>query len=707
MPPPGLLEKVLTLNARNKFVGPFPADTFLDTFLPMSSCSIPDINEASFSQIPRKRTSHMFKPLITAVRPFCSMLRLCRTTGSSGEKWRVYQQDVKPQVAMYDTSVPQDVDTDISRMEAWMEVTAHEEEDPFDDPPPQLTGEDLFAHLRTHPFERETEQGMRTRGRTLAHAIAQLGSQNRNFAFSTILFGRFARLVRWDRAGAAVSRRFDYTKTPELLAKFFWRLSQASRDSRGSDESVSPADLDNEVAATIRQQLDMPPDEQLFRYEIHDDADPIPSTSSGGADEHGRKPSTTSRCYYGPRFDFMPWDLTGSSTRTAVLWDLTTGKKVFLKDLWRPDSTSAEKEGDIYRTLQSHNVPHIAPMERSGDVPSIHGARTQTQDYSEQYLGILISGYVHYRLTLGVVGKRLSQFSSPSQLVSALADALEAHKGAYESAKILHRDISAGNIILSPTGEGLLIDWDHCLNMDSPSYEEAQYGISGTWEFISGRLLMEPDNEIHTLQDDLESFLHVATWTSVGGIHGKLSSEEREYYLDQIFRDKQNINGREVGGTWKHLRLINENCWGPDNWLPDHSHLLLMLRKLGSTFGLRYRKPPSDEERRKYRVAGEELRATLPELYETLYVCVYDKAMAAIQTHDWMIEVLREGSKAMEELDDQVLTTATNSDSGSALIAYPIKSDSRENERVHRKRLEQSPSLPAEDQRLRKKVKQA
>ena len=35
-----------------------------------------------------------------------------------------------------------------------------------------------------------------------------------------------------------------------------------------------------------------------------------------------------------------------------------------------------------------------------------------------------------------------------------------AHKEAYESAGILHRDISAGNILITDDGHGLLIDWD-------------------------------------------------------------------------------------------------------------------------------------------------------------------------------------------------------------------------------------------------------
>lgn len=46
-----------------------------------------------------------------------------------------------------------------------------------------------------------------------------------------------------------------------------------------------------------------------------------------------------------------------------------------------------------------------------------------------------------------------------------------AHDGAYFDARILHRDISEGNIIITTEGEGLLIDWDLCINLRN--HEEA------------------------------------------------------------------------------------------------------------------------------------------------------------------------------------------------------------------------------------------
>jgi serine/threonine protein kinase len=35
-----------------------------------------------------------------------------------------------------------------------------------------------------------------------------------------------------------------------------------------------------------------------------------------------------------------------------------------------------------------------------------------------------------------------------------------AHTAAYNKARILHRDVSAGNILITDKGSGILIDWD-------------------------------------------------------------------------------------------------------------------------------------------------------------------------------------------------------------------------------------------------------
>ncbi|KAF8510660.1 hypothetical protein BU17DRAFT_8491, partial [Hysterangium stoloniferum] len=58
------------------------------------------------------------------------------------------------------------------------------------------------------------------------------------------------------------------------------------------------------------------------------------------------------------------------------------------------------------------------------------------------------------------IGRTLTDFRNTKEMVTAVRDAMIAHGDAYDKAKILHRDISSGNILITETGGGLLIDWD-------------------------------------------------------------------------------------------------------------------------------------------------------------------------------------------------------------------------------------------------------
>jgi len=54
--------------------------------------------------------------------------------------------------------------------------------------------------------------------------------------------------------------------------------------------------------------------------------------------------------------------------------------------------------------------------------------------------------------------------------------AFVAHTDAYNKARILHRDISARNIIISDSGTGILIDWDLSKKLeDNPDARPGQY----------------------------------------------------------------------------------------------------------------------------------------------------------------------------------------------------------------------------------------
>lgn len=92
-------------------------------------------------------------------------------------------------------------------MEMHVELKVHANDDPFKDAP--------------GVFENQSEAGTSTRGQMSLYAAAQLSRQHRLWIFSVGIFGKFARLFRWDRAGVVVSGRIDYQANPEVLAEYF------------------------------------------------------------------------------------------------------------------------------------------------------------------------------------------------------------------------------------------------------------------------------------------------------------------------------------------------------------------------------------------------------------------------------------------------------------------------------------------------------
>ncbi|KAK8149019.1 hypothetical protein G3M48_008496 [Beauveria asiatica] len=110
------------------------------------------------------------------------------------------------------------------------------------------------------------------------------------------------------------------------------------------------------------------------------------------------------------------------------------------------------------------------------------------------------------------LGRPLRSFQSLVELLQVFRDAVMCHRSLYYDAKILHRDISPGNIIIldhqnAEQPKGLLIDLDSAINLDETS--EAELGVTGTMPFMAIGVLR---NEPHTYRHDLESFFYVLIW---------------------------------------------------------------------------------------------------------------------------------------------------------------------------------------------------
>lgn len=119
--------------------------------------------------------------------------------------------------------------------------------DPFQDPVP---GADVSQHRFL------LEDGKSGGQHCIPSSVGQIAScvaelcarQHRTHCFSISIYGPTARLIRWDRSGAIVSRSFDYHDRPEWLCQFLWRYSQASETERGYDMSIEKASPEEEAA---------------------------------------------------------------------------------------------------------------------------------------------------------------------------------------------------------------------------------------------------------------------------------------------------------------------------------------------------------------------------------------------------------------------------------------------------------------------------
>ena len=141
-----------------------------------------------------------------------------------------------------------------------------------------------------------------------------------------------------------------------------------------------------------------------------------------------------------------------------------------------------EPEGDIYRELHGKGVRYIPKFITAGDVPGIGHSCEQVGLFCNDIGKSRPLVHHHYRLVLGSIGNPLTSFLSTWGLVNAVKCALigntlcvsmtlitdgfsSAHRDAATKAKILHRDISLGNIII--VGEdGMVIDWELSKRID-------------------------------------------------------------------------------------------------------------------------------------------------------------------------------------------------------------------------------------------------
>ncbi|KAI0641593.1 hypothetical protein C8Q79DRAFT_280113 [Trametes meyenii] len=157
------------------------------------------------------------------------------------------------------------------------------------------------------------------------------------------------------------------------------------------------------------------------------------------------------------------------------------------------------------------------------DAEGDHGAETGLESRYFRH-------YTHYRIVVKDVCLSFAEVKSSYQLVNMIYDCMSAHHIAYRDHSLLHRDVSAGNVIIRPilvdnpvkpgfktvAWNGVLTDWElaKVVPKDGSQQRARQPECTGTWQFMSVAYV-ENHPAVVTVADEIESFFHVLLFYAV------------------------------------------------------------------------------------------------------------------------------------------------------------------------------------------------
>ncbi|KZT27189.1 hypothetical protein NEOLEDRAFT_1240481 [Neolentinus lepideus HHB14362 ss-1] len=277
--------------------------------------------------------------------------------------------------------------------------------------------------------------------------------------------------------------------------------------------------------------------------------------------------------------------------------DDETHNQVADKDDEGPDDRRKD-DMDNTEVLQDDGEMHLEDSEQDCERKYVsdkrHSTLTDTTWPKGAELKNPMKPYIHYRLVVAEVGMMLEEFANSRQLVSTLYDALRAHEGAYTRAGIFHRDVSTGNILIymapgTEFSQGLLNDWDLSKDVSSGGQEARQPDRTGTWQYMSGALLQSP-SKVHTLADDLESFIHVLIYESLRFLDSNCESVadfNKEYFDSSIISE-----GVVKGGDAKILAIYRRRLTKGDGsqLIIKNDHITTIISEAFSWFRALYEK---------------------------------------------------------------------------------------------------------------------
>ncbi|KIY49511.1 hypothetical protein FISHEDRAFT_72829 [Fistulina hepatica ATCC 64428] len=439
------------------------------------------------------------------------------------------------------------------------------------------TNADPFSDPRVDEHDPYNTDEESTWGQILDYVTRVYSTRPRSCLFCIWMDHSHARLMRFNPSGMAVTRSFLYVPATVCdsspLARFLHNFRHATPQQRADLEDIK----------RIHAKLgDYNP---LFGHHTSKDkaadVEPIPA---GDVDDSNEPPmyriTVYSREGEYPQ-DYLAWSpfklphsprgrMTSAFPAISRFPpdDGSDDDPVFLKNCFRDmNSKSLTEEIDILLALEQKDVERVPRYLYGGYVPS-DGDATHTSRMQEIFKGM--KTYKQYRFVYTPLCRPLSTAVNVKQFAEVLADALEAHRQAWESVdpqlRVLHRDISDTNIQIGPDGRGYHNDWDSSIIYATSleCKEPRRFALIGTWYFMASTLLMNPGRVPHRAEEDLESFFWVVVYFLLKYFPVKETSPAILRDLEENFFYEVKIDaksGQMTGGTQKNVEVWNRMGW--------------------------------------------------------------------------------------------------------------------------------------------------
>lgn len=252
--------------------------------------------------------------------------------------------------------------------------------------------------------------------------------QHRVLLFMIYITRMRARLICWDRSGAAVSENIDLKENPGQLLNFISRFATMTPEQRGYDPTADFAtkeqldrlrayhsrDKNEDTTGFVKDILD-----NIRLYPIYQVRCPVIDTPPIDADSSQPPPS---RQFLIGKYLSASHSLTGRATRGYIAFDIEKERLVFLKDYWRPDADGVHPELDVYARLKQNNVRFVATAIGGGDVGGSRAQLTGTQELIPEPKRP--KARIHYRVLLEQVGQPLEKYYNSYFMLAFVAHAL-------------------------------------------------------------------------------------------------------------------------------------------------------------------------------------------------------------------------------------------------------------------------------------------